>query len=120
MKNKRARERTTIDVRASMLGIEKQKSLDPMLLSVNKRLNLKDVCGVNDHRRLKHFISDSCELKKERTSWRKKKSSLNVNKAAGSRRDGEKRGIKCVFIMMLVLIVKHVNDMNKGHKMMQY
>ena len=48
-KNKRARERTTIDARAS------KKSLDPKLLSVNKRLNSKDVCGVNDHRRVKHF-----------------------------------------------------------------
>ena len=32
-----------------------EKSLDPKLLSVNKRLDSKDVCGVNDHRRVKHF-----------------------------------------------------------------
>ena len=37
---------------------------------------------------MKHF--ENCELKQERTSWRKEKYSLNVVKAAGSRRDGEK------------------------------
>ena len=80
-KNKHARERPLTRERAR----NRTRSQD---LKREQETRFKG-CGLNDHlQRGKHF--ENCELKRERTSWRKKKSSLNVIKTAGSRRDGEK------------------------------
>ena len=58
--------------------------IDPKDLSVNERLDSKDVnveCGLNDHRRVKHETSE-CELKQEKNMLEELMAPLNVSKSS--------------------------------------